>query len=87
MLCSKVPANIPSPCPQAPDTESPAEFRINLSTQDFNPFLVPPLFPSGLGRIREKGGLEPSRTLQGFLGTKAPPCPPFLVYTKKALVS
>ena len=41
---------------------------INLSIHNFIPFLVPPLFPSRLRNIKEKGGLKPSRTLRGLLG-------------------
>ena len=37
---------------------------INLSMQNFIPFLVAYLFPTGLRIIKEKGGLKPSRTLQ-----------------------
>ena len=41
---------------------------INLSIQNFIPFLVPTLFPLELRNIEEKGGLKPSRTLRFFPG-------------------
>ena len=31
---------------------------INLSIQNFIPFLIPPLFPSGLRSVKEKKGFE-----------------------------
>ena len=45
-------------------------FVINLSTQNFIPFLEPPLLPSELKSIKEKRGLKPSRTTWGFPGYK-----------------
>ena len=56
---------------QSPETESPAEFLINHSIQNFL-FLVQPLFPSGLSSIKEKGRLKSSRTLQGPLRYRSP---------------
>ena len=49
---------------------SPAEFMINLSIQNFIPFLLLPPFPSGLRSIKEKRGLESNRTLWGLPGYK-----------------
>ena len=65
---------------------SSAEFMINLSIQNFIPFLVPPLFPSELRNIEEKGGLKPSRTLWAFSGTKVPLWPPFLSFFFKIVL-
>ena len=42
---------------------SSAEFMLNLSMQNFIPFLVPHVFPSGLRIIKEKSELKPSRGL------------------------
>ena len=39
---------------------------INLSIQNFILFIVLPLIPSRFRRIKEKGGLKLSRTLQGL---------------------
>ena len=41
--------------PSHPKTEFPCRVIINLSSQNFVPFLVPPLFPSGWRCIKEKG--------------------------------
>ena len=48
------------------------KFMISLSIQNFIPFLVAPLFPSGLKGSKEKGGLKPSRTLWSLPGYKSP---------------
>ena len=40
-------------------------FIINLSIQNFIPFLISPLLPLGLRSIKEKGVLRPSKTPEG----------------------
>ena len=66
-----------------PEQSFSAEFMINLSIQNFIPFLVPHLFPLKLTSIIEKGGLELSRTLWGPPGCNAPSCLPYLVCGKR----
>ena len=67
----------------SPQNSFSVKFMINLSIQNFIPFLVPHLFPLKLTSIIEKGGLELSRILWGPPGYKAPWCLPYLVCGKR----
>ena len=53
---------------------------INLCVQNFIPFSVLPLSPSG---FKEKGRLKLSRTLRGLPGYKSPSVPPLFFVEKK----
>ena len=49
--------------PIPPILSPPAKSMIKLSIQNVIPFLVQHLFPSRLKSIKEKGGLNPHRSL------------------------
>ena len=74
--------------PRPPKTESPDEFMINLSIQNYIPFPVPSLFSSGLRRIREKvRGTETKQDPLGPSQYKSPSMFHFFFVGKKALVA